>query len=109
MPEFTTDLAAQEQIEKVPLAEDRFHIAAENIENEKIPEEMKGVAIQKRRGQELPRVRFVNTSIADRQIIRNEAGLKRVQEKLGYKCGDVQREDRAQNDRSAGPRRPRKK
>src|SRR5437899_13080528 len=108
MPKLATDRAAQEEIEKMSLAQNRFDIASENVQDEQVPEKMPRAAIQQRRGHELPGVSVVNSAIAQRQIIADEPGFECVEKKLGNETGDVESDQPAQNNVPAFLPRPRK-
>ncbi len=63
MPEFASDRTTQKQIQKVALAENRFEVASENVQDQHVSQEMPRTAIEQRGGDELPCVSIVNTAI----------------------------------------------
>ena len=56
MAELSRQRARQIQEEKLPLPDDRFHIAPEQIKEEHVPEQMPRAVVQKDGGKELPAV-----------------------------------------------------
>src|SRR5205807_1218428 len=89
MTKLTTNRTTPEQIKKVSLAENRLEVASENVEDQHVSQEMPRITIEEHRSNELPRVGIVNTPIAQREIITDEARLERIQKKLGDETGDV--------------------
>src|SRR5437016_276077 len=89
MTELATNRATQEQVNKMPLAENRLQVASENIEDQHVSQEMPRTAVEKHCRDELPRVGVVNAPIAQCEIIADEARLKRIEKKLGNETGDV--------------------
>src|SRR6202011_4894584 len=100
MPEFASDRTTQKQIQKVALAENRFNVASENVQNQHVPQEMPRTAIEEHRSDELPCVSIVNTAITQRQVIAHEAGRKRIEKQLSNETGNVQPDQGEQNDAS---------
>lgn len=82
MPKLAADRAAKEQVKEVVLAENRFEIASENVENDDAGEEVPRIAEKQRRGHELPRICSMQAAIAQRQKFAHKLGLVCVQKKL---------------------------
>ena len=91
MAQLAGERSCQVKEEKLPLANDRFDIAPEQVKEEHVPEQMPRTVVQERRRNELPAIRRTQAVVAQRQIFSDESGLIRVQEKLG----DENREVRA--------------
>src|ERR1700716_3266819 len=98
MAELTRDCAGEIKKKELPLADDRFHVAPEQVEQEHVPEQMPRPIVQKGGGDELPPVGFVQPAIAQREILADEAGLVRVEEKLRDKHRDGYPDQAEQND-----------
>src|SRR6476469_4325848 len=108
MSKLPSNRAAQKQIQKMALAENRFDVPSKNVKSQRAPQEMPRIAKEQRRGDELPGVSIVNAAITQGQVIANKAGLKCIEEELSHETGDVQPDQDQQNDASALPPRPRK-
>ena len=76
----------------MPLAENRFDVAPQDIKDEQIAKEMPRVGIEQHRGDKLPRVSILNAVLTERQVILDEPGLECVEKKLGDETGNVQRD-----------------
>ena len=92
----------------MPLTENGFDVASENIQDQEVSEEMPGSSIEQHCGDELPRVSIVNTAIAQREIIADEAGLKCIEKKLGNETGNINADQRQQDNAPAFSPRPRR-
>src|ERR1043166_3772312 len=101
MTELAADRARQKQVEKMTLTENRFDIAAENVQDEKIAEKMPGIFMQQRGRQELPGMCRLNSVFAEHQIVAHKSRFERVEKKLSDERGDIQSNEREQRDRFA--------
>src|ERR1700719_1169205 len=108
MAKLAADRTTQKQIQKVALAENRLDVSPENIQDQHVSQKVPRAGIEQRRRHELPRVGIVNAAIAQRQIIAHEAGLKRIEKELSNETGNVQSDQREQNNAPAFSPRPRK-
>ena len=90
------------------MSENRLDVAPESIQDEQISQEMPRIAVEQHRGDELPRISIVDATIAQRKIIADETGLERIEKKLCDKTGNIQADQRQQNNASVLLPRPRK-
>src|SRR5438067_1791825 len=98
MAELTGEGAGEIKKKKLPLADDRFHVAPEQIKQEHVPEEMPRAVMQKSGRNELPAISVVQPAIAQRKILADEPGLVRIEKKLGDKHRDVYADQAQQDD-----------
>ena len=104
MTQFARKRARKIKKKKLPLADDRFHVAAEQIQNEHVSEQMPGPVVQEDGGKKLPSISRVNAAIAQAEVLADEAWLIGVEEKLRDECDDIYADQSEQND--ARPLRP---
>ena len=98
MAELARECPGEIKEKKLALADDRFHIAPEQIKKEHVPEQVPGAVVEKSGGDELPAVGGAEASIAQGQILTNKARLVSVEKKLGYENDDIQPDQSQEND-----------
>src|SRR5436190_367212 len=98
MTQLSREGAAQIEINKMSLPENRFQIASQKIKKQNVTEKMPWAAVQQRGGHKLPRISIEDSVLAQGQIIRHEAGLENIEAKLADKRCDIQRDDRSECD-----------
>src|SRR5438034_4499867 len=98
MAELTGEGAGEIKKKKLPLADDRFHVAPEQIKQEHVPEQMPRAVMQKSGCNKLPAVSVVQPAIAQHKILADEPRLVHIEEKLGDKHRDVCPDQAQQND-----------
>ena len=89
MAELARDRSREIEEKKIPLTQDRLHIASKQIEDDGVAEKMPWPVVQEESGDELPGISRLNTAFAEREKVVNDAGLGRFEEKLGHECGHV--------------------
>src|SRR3954470_4641673 len=99
MAELTRERSGQVEEEELALPDDRFHVPAEQIEQEHVSEQMPRTVVEKRRGEELPAIGGAQPVIAEREIFADKSRLVGIEEKLGNKNSDV-RPDQSEKDDS---------
>ena len=82
MAELPADRAGQIKIKEVSLAKNRFDVAAENIKDEHVSQEMPRTVVKKNGGDELPGIGVVHAAVAEGEIIGNETRPIIFQKKL---------------------------
>ena len=97
MTQFSCDRARKIQEEKLPLPNDRFHVAAEQIQNEHVPDQMPRPVVQEDGGKKLPSVGRMNTAITQAEVLADEAWLVGFEKKLGDKGSDIYADQSEQN------------
>src|ERR1700716_3208704 len=98
MAKLAGQCAGEIKKKELPLADDRFHVAPEQIKQEHVPEQMPRSIVQKSGGDELPSVSVVQSAIAQCEILADEPGLVGIEEKLRDKHRDVYPDQAQQND-----------
>ena len=89
--------AREIQKEKLPLANDRFHVAAQQIQDEHVSNQVPRPVVQESGGKELPSVGRVNAAIAQSQVFADEPRLIGVEKNLRDKRDDIQPDQAEQN------------
>src|SRR5947208_9585375 len=79
------------------LAQDRFEVAAEEIQNEYVAEQVPWAIMEKHGGDKLPGEGVAHTAITDAEVIANEPGLIGVEKKLDGKDRQVCADQRQEN------------
>jgi hypothetical protein len=97
VPKFTRGCSGEIKEEELTLSDDRFDIAAEQIEKKHVPEQMPGAIVKEGGGKELPSIRVAKTPIAQGKILPNEPGLIGIEKKLGDEDGDIQADQSEQH------------
>src|SRR3954447_15397701 len=89
--------AKEKEQKKISLTDDRFYIAADKIEDERVGREMPDAVMQKHRADELPGVGVPDTGIADAKVNASEPGLIRLDHQLRDKHSHVRANQPQQN------------
>ena len=97
MAELAADCAGEIKVKEMSLAEDRFEVAAEEIQNEYVAEQVPWAIVEKHGGDELPGVGVAHTAITDAEVIANESGLIGFEKKLHGKDRQVCADQRQEN------------
>src|ERR1051326_7866513 len=111
MAQLAGERSSEIEKKKLALADDRFDVAAEKIEEEHVPEQMPRAIVKKRGRDKLPAVSGTQALVAQREILANKSRLIGVEEKLGDKNRDVRADQSKKNDSRTpdptpgGPRR----
>ena len=97
MAELAADRAGEIKVKEMSLAEDRFEVAAEEIQNEYVAEQVPWAIVEKHGGDKLPGVGVAHTAITDAEVIANEPGLIGFEKKLHGKDRQVCADQRQEN------------
>jgi hypothetical protein len=102
MTEFATKRAKEIKEKKLPLPDDRLHIAPDKIKDQHVGNEMPDVVIEKRGGKKLPRISVGNTAVAKPKIFENEFAIPEGEDNLNDEGRGVQTEQGKENNALRG-------
>src|ERR1700693_228680 len=98
MSEFAGNCAAQEQIEEVPSAENRFDVSPQNVNDDDASEEMPRASVKQSSSDELPGICVENSVIDQGQIVTNEPWLGHFEDQLDDERDDINANQCQQDD-----------
>ena len=98
MTEFATKCAEEIEEKKLPLADDRFHIAPDKIKDQHAAGEMPDVVIEQRGGKKLPGISLRNTAVAQPEIFENKSAIPGGENELNDEGCRIETEQREEND-----------
>ncbi len=97
MTEFATKRAKEIEEKKLPLPDDRLHIAPDKIKDQHAGNEMPDVVIEQRGGKKLPGISVRNTAVAKPEIFENESAIPGGEDNLNDEGRGVQAQQGKEN------------
>jgi len=97
MTEFATKRAEEIEEKKLPLADDRLHIAPDKIKDQHAGNEMPDVVVEERGGKKLPGISVRNTAVAKPEIFENESAIPGGEDNLNDEGRGVQAQQGKEN------------
>src|SRR5229473_2580549 len=98
MTELSTDRPGAVKNKKMPLSQNRFHITADEIQNQNVANEIPGTIMQKHGGKKLPCVCVMNATSTDGKKVANKIRIVALEEQLCDKHRDVRADNCQQRD-----------
>jgi hypothetical protein len=98
VPQFTCCCSGEVEEEEMLLADDAFHVAPEQVEDDGIAEKMPDAVVQNWRGEKLPRVGVLDAGFAQAEVGGDERRIIRVEEELRDKGDGVEADQPDEDD-----------
>src|SRR5229473_5905269 len=98
MTELPTDRPGAVKNKKMPLSQNRFHITADEVQDQNVANEIPGTIMQKHGGKKLPCVCVMNATSTDGKKVANKIRIVALEEQLCDKHRDVRADNCQQRD-----------